>query len=365
MATSYRADQVGSLLRPPELLEARAAHGEGRVTLDQLRETEDAAILKVLEVQRQAGMDVLTDGEYRRGTFYSDLAEAVGGFVLKSGPLEWRGPGGGVAIIQRGVVGGKLRQKRRITAHETGFMKEHAPGPFKVTIPSPNFSAGASYIPGLTDQFYPTRSDLLRDLVSIVVGEVKAVADEGVPYIQIDEPSYTCYVDEGQRQEMRQAGIDLDRALEEAIAADNACLDGARREGVTLAVHLCRGNSRSQWISEGGYDPIAERLFSSLQVDRFLLEYDTERSGGFQPLRFVPKGKTVVLGLITTKEGRLEPQDELLRRIEEASKYVPLEYLAISPQCGFASVAAGNLLSWDEQRRKLELVAATARKVWG
>jgi 5-methyltetrahydropteroyltriglutamate--homocysteine methyltransferase len=263
------------------------------------------------------------------------------------------------------VVGARLRQTRRVTAHESAFLKEHSPGPFKITMPSPSIFILASYRPGITDRVYPTRADLLADLVPIVRNEIGALIAEGVPYIQLDAPQYTYYVDPQVREAMRRDGIDPDRTVDEAVAGDVACLAGLAQDGVTLAFHLCRGNSRSRWIAEGGYDPIAEKLFGSLPVDTFLLEYDSERAGGFEPLRFVPRGKTVVLGLITTKEPRLESQDQLLRRIEEASKYVPIENLALSPQCGFASIAAGNLLSPDDERRKLELVVDTARKVWG
>ena len=365
MATLYRADQVGSLLRPPELLEARAAHAEGQIDLDQLRQIEDEAILDALELQRQVGLDVFTDGEYRRSLFLASFFEAVEGF----GPTfdrQWRGSQSEMALpAQVRAVAGKLRKLRRITAHESAFLKEHSPGPYKVTLPSAGFMTERTYQRGLTDQFYPTFSDLLRDMVGIVQGEVQALADEGVPYIQLDAPGYTRYVDQRVRQEMRDVGWDPDQMATEAIEADNASLEGAKREGVTLAAHLCRGNNRSQWRQEGGYDPIAEKLFNSLQVDVFLLEYDSQRAGGFEPLRFVPRGKSVVLGLVTTKEGKLESQGQLLRQIDAASKYVPLENLAISPQCGFATVAAGNLISWDDQRRKLELVVDTARKVWG
>jgi 5-methyltetrahydropteroyltriglutamate--homocysteine methyltransferase len=201
--------------------------------------------------------------------------------------------------------------------------------------------------------------------VEIVRDEVRWLVSEGVSYIQLDAPYYSHYLDPRQRAHMQKAGLDPDRELEHAIAGDNAALQDAPRAGVTLALHVCRGNSKSRWYTEGGYDAIAEKLFGSLEVDRFLLEYDTERSGGFEPLRLVPRGKSVVLGLVTTKEPKLESQNELRRRIDEAAKFVPLEHLALSPQCGFASVAAGNLLSMDEQWEKLELVVETARKVWG
>jgi 5-methyltetrahydropteroyltriglutamate--homocysteine methyltransferase len=365
MMAAYRADHVGSLLRPAELLAGRSARAAGRLEAAELRTIEDGSILDALELQRQVGLDVFTDGEFRRSAWMTDMAEAVEGFVPERVQIHWRGPGGGLQGSLAHVVGARLRRTRRLTAHESGFLKAHAPGPVKMTIPSPSVFMLLSFKPGLTERFYPTRDDLLRDLVTIVRDEVRALVEEGIPYVQLDAPQYGNYVDPALRDELRGAGVDPDRALDDAIAADNACLEGVKRDGVTLAIHICRGNNTSRWFAQGGYDPIAEKLFGSLHVDRFLLEYDTGRAGGFEPLRFVPKGRTVVLGLITTKEARLESQEDLRRRIEQASRYVPLDDLAISPQCGFASAAAGNLLSPDDQRRKLELVVDTARKVWG
>jgi 5-methyltetrahydropteroyltriglutamate--homocysteine methyltransferase len=364
MNAHYRADQVGSLLRPPELLRARAARAVGRLGSEELHTIEDRAISDALELQRQVGLDVFTDGEFRRGGWMTDVADAVEGFVPEKVQIRWRGPGGGTEGSLANVVGARLRQLHRLTAHESAFLKAQAPGPVKMTVPSPSVFTPLSFKPGLTDQFYATRADLLGDLAAIIRKELLALADEGVPYIQLDAPQYGNYIDPELREGLRQARVDPDRAFDEAIAADNACLAGVKREGVTLALHICRGNHTSRWFAEGGYDPVAEKLFGSLQVDRFLLEYDSERAGGFEPLRFVPKGKTVVLGLVTTKEARIESQEELLRRIEQASRYLPLENLALSPQCGFASAAAGNRLSPDDQRRKLELVAALARQVW-
>jgi 5-methyltetrahydropteroyltriglutamate--homocysteine methyltransferase len=365
MTSHYRADQVGSLLRPADLLQARGSHAQGQLPLEELRKIEDRAILEALELQRQVGLDVFTDGEFRRGGWMTDVAEAVEGFVPERVGIRWRGPGGRVEGSLAHVAGARLRRVRRLTAHESAFLQANASGPVKMTIPSPSVFMLLSFKPGLTDRFYATRTDLLSDLARIIREELRALADEGVPYLQLDAPQYGNYLDGELREGLRRAGIDPDRALDEAIAADNACLEGVKREGVSLALHVCRGNNTSRWFAEGGYDPIAERLFSGLEVDRFLLEYDSERAGGFEPLRYVPKGKTVVLGLITTKEARLESQDELLRRIEEAARYVPPEHLALSPQCGFASAAAGNRLTADDQRRKLELVVNTARRVWG
>ena len=365
MASGYRADHVGSLLRPPELLGARTEHAAGRLRLEDLRTVEDRAVLEALALKRQVGLDIVTDGEFRRGSWLTNMAEAVEGFVSDRIVIEWHGPGGGAEASTARVVGAPLQQKHRLTGHEVIFLKSHLHGPFKVTIPTPSSFLLVGYKPGLTDRFYPTRADMVHELALIVRREIAALADERVPYIQLDAPYYTSYLDPKVLERLRRNGVDPDQAFEESLAADRASLEGVRREGVTLGLHVCRGNSRSRWFTEGGYDLIAEKLFGTLPFDRFLLEYDTERAGGFEPLRFVPRGKTVVLGLVTTKEPRLESPDALLRRIDEASRYVPGENLAISPQCGFASVAAGNLLSPDDQRRKLELVAQLARRVWG
>ena len=379
MTTTYRADHVGSFLRPPELLEARAAHAEGRLDDAGLRQKENAAILTILELERQVGLDVYSDGEYRRGMWITGLPAAVDGF----GPGEmlnirkWRGrplpdvPGqtgtrhpAAAGQNPPAVIVGKLTPKRRITGAESAFLTQHAKGPFKITIPSPaRYLRG--FIPGTSDRVYPTPQDALRDLTTIVRQEVTALVEERVPYVQIDSIRYVFdFTDEERRRTWGELGVDPDRAVDENIGADNAVIDGLARSGVTFGLHMCRGNNRSRWFAEGGYDRIAEKAFGQLHFDRFLLEYDSDRAGGFAPLRFVPKGKTVVLGLISTKVPDLESRDDLLRRIDEAAKYVPVERLALSPQCGFASVAAGNEISWDGQRRKLELLVETARRVW-
>jgi 5-methyltetrahydropteroyltriglutamate--homocysteine methyltransferase len=361
----FRAEQVGSLLRPPELLQARASCAAGQIPIEQLRLVEDDAIRSVLARQREIGIDVLSDGELRRGSWLTDMADAVDGFVSQKITLEWKGPGGGAEGSTAQAAGAKLRKVRKLTGHELPLLKQAAGGRFKITLPAPSNFVLASFKPGLTDAFYPTHADLLSDLVDMVRDEVRWLVSEGVRYIQFDAPYYSHYLDPRQRERLKAAGFDPDREFERGIAGDNETLKEVPRGKVVTALHVCRGNSRSRWYTEGGYDAIAEKLFSSLDVDAFLLEYDSERSGGFEPLRLVPRNKTVVLGLITTKEPKLESQDELRRRIDEAARYVPLENLALSPQCGFASVAAGNLISMDDQWRKLELVVETARKVWG
>jgi 5-methyltetrahydropteroyltriglutamate--homocysteine methyltransferase len=365
MKTEFRAEHVGSLLRPRELLQAREAHAEGRLPTVELHSLEDLAIRDAVQKQRNIGLDILSDGEMRRGSWLTDMADAVDGFVRQKVMLDWKGPGGGLEASSANAVGAKLHKARKLTGHELPFLLSVAPRQFKITLPAPSNFMVASYKPGITDQFYPTHADLLRDLVDIIRDEIHWLVSQGVTYIQFDAPYYSHYLNPEHRGQMREQGRDPDRELEEGIAADNAALRGVSRDDVTVALHVCRGNSRSRWYSEGGYGMIAEKLFGAMDVDRFLLEFDDERSGDFEPLRQVPRGKTVVLGLITTKVPRVEPQDELLRRIDEAARYMPIENLAISPQCGFASVAAGNLMSMDDQWRKLELVAHTARQVWG
>ena len=364
MPARFRAEQVGSLLRPAELLQARAAHGESKVSLEELRAKEDHAIRQALEKQRRVGIDILSDGEMRRGSWATGMAEAVEGFVAQRVELEWKGPGGGREGSTLLAAGAKLKKTCKLTAHELPFLKKHAPGAFKVTVPAPSNFVLASYKAGVTDRFYPTHGDFLCDLADIIRDEIQWLVSEGATYIQLDAPYYSHYLDPIQRERMRQTGRNPDAEFENGIEGDNSCFRGIPRTNLTLALHVCRGNNRSRWYTEGGYDVIAEKLFGSSDVDTFLLEYDTQRAGGFEPLRLVPRGKSVVLGLITTKEPNLESQDELRRRIDEAARFIPIENLALSPQCGFASVAAGNLLSEDDQWRKLELVVETARRVW-
>jgi 5-methyltetrahydropteroyltriglutamate--homocysteine methyltransferase len=373
MATNIRADNIGSLLRPPELLAARAALREGSMGETQVRDIEDRSILKALEMQKAAGVQIFTDGEYRRDIFTADITKAMNGLVPGKPVVkfEWRGRGKELAAESKEgnlqyIVGGKLSRKGRFTPDEAPFLKQHAPGPFKVCTPAAMQHAIMRYRPGVTDRFYPTVHDMLQDVAAIMREEVQALIDEGASYLQLDAPSYSNFFDDSRRELLKQAGINLDEALDAAIAADNTMIqDLNRRDDVVIGIHFCRGNKRSAWGAEGSYEPIAEKAFGSLKMDRYLLEFDSDRAGGFEPLRFVPKGKTVVLGLITTKEPALESEDELLRRIEQASKYVPMENLALSTQCGFASAASGNLITWDDMRCKLELVAKVARRVWG
>jgi 5-methyltetrahydropteroyltriglutamate--homocysteine methyltransferase len=384
MARKYRADHVGSLLRPQAVLDAHAALREGKLSGDAVKAIEDAAILDALRLQRDTGIEVLSDGEIRRGGWSGDFNAAVHGYVPGAAAiqLKWHdartgepvqvpapaqpaapGAGGGFGS----VIGAKLVQHRPLTGHETPFLKANAGGmPYKVTLPAASYITSRGYKPGVTEPAYADRKAVLDDVTEIIAKDVHQLAAEGVPYIQLDNPHYPDYIDVERVQQMRALGFDVEQNLKDDIEADNRVVAGIDRASTTIAMHFCRGNGgRGGWHTAGGYDAIAERVFPALDYDVLLLEYDSERSGGFEPLRFVPRGKTVVLGLITTKLGDMESADDVVRRIEEAAKYVDIDDLALSPQCGFASVAQGNPITAEEQRAKLALVSEVARRVWG
>jgi 5-methyltetrahydropteroyltriglutamate--homocysteine methyltransferase len=365
MPTPYRADHVGSFLRPAEVLEARR---NPSLDAEELRAIEDRHILRVLAKQKELGFEIFTDGELRRRNFMSDLTDAVEGFDMgdaisrtwKAGDKEEP-----AALRVAGIVTSKLRQVRPLTGHELPFLVKNSPGAIKMTLPSATQFPAISFKSGVTDKVYKDHSALLWDIVGIMKSDIAKLAADGVSYIQIDAPRYSYFMDPKWRDWIvKEMKVEPDAMLDESLRADNACFAAARRPGVTVAIHLCRGNNRSHWYAEGGYDAVAEKLFGTLAVDRFLLEYDDERSGTFEPLRFVPRGKTVVLGLVSSKLKQLESADELVQRIKQASQYVPLENLALSPQCGFASTMEGNMLTEEEQWAKLRLVAETARRVW-
>ena len=365
MPVSYRADHVGSFLRPPELLAARE-RSDGAT----LKAIEDKHILRVLAKQKELGFEIFTDGELRRRNFMSNFTDAVEGFdfgaeVARDWGAKGQAQQAPVSHVT-GIVNAKLRHVRPLTENELPFLKKHSPGDIKMLLPSATQFPAISFKRGITDKIYQDHSALLWDIVEIIKKDIATLASDGVKYIQIDAPRYSYYLDPKWREWIKkEMGQEPEAALDEAIRADNACFEAARKPGVILAIHLCRGNNRSHWYAEGGYHAIAEKLFGTLKVDRFVLEYDDERAGTFEPLRLVPKDKIVVLGLITTKKPQLEKADDVVRRIHEAAKYFPLENLTLSPQCGFASTAEGNLLTEDEQWAKMRLVAEAARKVWG
>jgi methionine synthase II (cobalamin-independent) len=371
MATDIHAEHVGSLLRQPWLLAARAGYKAGRVTEGELRATEDRAAAENIEVQRSAGIRIFTDGEVRRTNWMTGILESIGGMTPVHTPgVTWHRPDGEIPPEEETdyvhtAAAAKVFQKDHLTAVEAAYLAARVPGQFKVTMMSAAMG-GMTWLAGLSDEAYPDPDDLVNDLVTLQIAEVAELASLGTRWVQLDSLSYNQVFDD----EFRAATLnpmDPRLILEESVAADTKIVNGikAANPDVTVGMHICRGNNRSAYMAKGGYEPVAEQLFAGVPVDRFLLEYDDERSGGFEPLRFVRPGAVVVLGLISTKTPVLESQDVLRRRIDEAARYVPLENLALSPQCGFASTSAGNVLTPDEQKAKLELVAATAAKVWG
>jgi 5-methyltetrahydropteroyltriglutamate--homocysteine methyltransferase len=369
VSSTYRADHVGSFLRAPKILQARQNH----MPAEQLRALEDRHIARVLGMQKDLGLGVFTDGELRRSNFMSDFTDAVDGFdlgdaVARHWDEDKKGQAPKPAAVSSitGIVNAPLKQRRPLTGHELPYLREHSPGPIKMTLPSATQFPAISFKYGVTDTVYCDPFALLEGVTAIMTDDLKKLAGGGVSYLQIDAPRYSYFLDakwcDWMKTELR---VDTDEMLTASLRADNACFAAARHADVTLAIHLCRGNNRSHWYAEGGYEAIAERLFHELAVDRFLLEYDDERSGSFEPLKLVPKGKIVVLGLVSSKRPTLERKEDLLRRIDEAAKVLPLEQLALSPQCGFASTMEGNELTEADQWAKLKLVVETAREVWG
>lgn len=375
-----RNDVVGSLLRPAELKQARQRYDDGKLSLEELRRVEDQKIRSAIHLQEALGLAVVTDGEYRRLNFQDSFGESVSGYdagraslrfyeqrVEGSSPLQrWeipaRGEEKGTAVSQRRPVVERLRLIRNTPLEEYLFVSRVTEKPAKVTLIGPDRIFQRFDWQNST-AVYPNVDDFMADVVKIQREIIRGLAEAGCRYVQIDAPGYTAYVDPPSLQSMRERGEDPQENFSRSLKADNQILAGF--DNVTFGIHLCRGNQRSMWHREGGYDGIAERLLNELKHERFLFEYDTPRAGGFEPLRFLPKGKVVVLGLVSTKVPQLEKIDDLKRRIDAASKYVPLDQLAISPQCGFSSDVVGNLISEDDQKRKLEIVVETARQVWG
>src|SRR5215469_13845175 len=370
MATTYHAEHVGSLLRPPYLLQAREAHEKGELTKAQLREVEDRAIGELLDIQKQAGLAVFTDGEARRESWRAGLLESLSGVVPAKRTMRWYRDGRELTetetLSDGAVAVEKVARKGDLTRIEADFMAAHAPGAFKVTMISASM-AGMIWDPVRSATAYPEIGDLTSDLAKLQIEEIgDLVASHGVGWIQLDSLGYNQAIDAGHAGSVR-SRVDPAVALDATITTDRAVVTAVKDKHphVTVGMHICRGNYRSSWMAQGGYEPVAERLFNEVPVDRFLLEYDTERAGGFEPLRFIPPGRAVVLGLVSSKTPVLESLDDLKRRVDEASRYVDGDNLAISPQCGFASTSGGNLLTLDEQKAKLGLVATAAQEIWG
>jgi 5-methyltetrahydropteroyltriglutamate--homocysteine methyltransferase len=362
----FRGDQVGSLLRPPALLDARRRAETGEISTEELWEAENEAIAAAVKMQKEAGLDVFTDGEFRRADFRAGIVDAFDGITAKEFRMPWHGPDGMVKLPGTAyIVSGRLQQRRRITEGEAGFLRSVTSRNIKMTLIAPGFVAEHFWRDGVTDKVYGSRAELGAEIAAFMRAEVEALFAEGVRYVQFDNPAYSEFL--SSHIWSGDGAGEKDDAFARMLAADAAAVDGVRRpEGASIGMHVCRGNNSSRWLAEGGYDPIAERLFSSLPVDRFLLEFDDDRAGGFEPLRYVPQGKVVVLGLVSTKTPQLEDVDEVVARIDEAAQYVDIDNLAVSPQCGFASVAkGGNKLSQQDQFRKLRVVADAAISAWG
>ena len=365
----FRADHVGSLLRPPELLRARAEHQAGRLSAGELRRVEDQAIRDVVRMQQDVGLEGVTDGEFRRGSWHMDFLYQIGG-VAKSDQtlrIQFRNDTGPVeAALGAFRIGGKLTLEKTIFAEDFAYLKSIAPAGAvpKLTIPSPSmlhYRGGRAVIDPAA---YPDMDTFWQDLAEVYRQEIAGLAALGCTYLQLDDTSLAYLNDPAQRAYVTSIGGDGDKQHLTNIRLINQAL-AAKPAGMTVCTHMCRGNFRSSWVAEGGYDHVAEALFGDLAVDGFFLEYDDARSGGFEPLRFVPRGeKRVVLGLMTSKRPALESKDDLKRRIDEAAKYVSLEQLCLSPQCGFSSTVEGNTLTIEEEKAKLRLVVETAREVW-
>jgi methionine synthase II (cobalamin-independent) len=371
MATDVHAEHVGSLLRQPWLLEARAKHKSGDLSMEELRRVEDRAASENIAMQQAAGMPVLTDGEVRRDTWMAGLLESIGGMTSFGNPdtVIWHRADGEVPPHEETdfdlmVASEKVHQKQKLTSVEAAYMAAQVPGKFKITLMSAAMG-GMVWRPEISEAAYPTPAELTDDLVKLQIEEISELIDLGTRRVQLDSLSYNRVFD---RKFREATGSEIPAAviLDASVRADAAIVSGVKAKDpmVTVGMHICRGNNRSAYMASGSYEPVAERLFTEVPVDRFLLEYDTERAGGFEPLRFVPTGTVVVLGLITSKSPVLEKLDDLKRRVDEASRYVDGENLAISPQCGFASTSGGNLLTPDEQKRKLELVVTAAEAIW-
>jgi len=358
----YRSDVVGSLLRPQYLKDAREQHEAGKLTEAEFKQLEDRAVNEAIDLQLRAGVEMITDGEMRRYAFYGHLIDAVEGFDKTGGwAIPFRNEKGEELVLPRPVVVAKLRRKRPLCAEEYTYLRARTSHPGKTTMISAQ-QAAAYFDSKKSAGAYPNVDAYLADLVDILRDEVEELIRLGCTYIQIDSPQYTALLDPQLREGYRQRGNDPDRLLDLSIAMDNAVI--GNHPGITFGLHLCRGNNQSKFYAAGDYGPIT-KVFSKTRFQRFLLEYDDERSGGFEPLRQVPEDRTVVLGLVSSKKGTLESKDELKMRIQQASAFIPLERLALSPQCGFASTMAGNLLTVQEQEAKLRLVAETAGEVWG
>jgi 5-methyltetrahydropteroyltriglutamate--homocysteine methyltransferase len=362
----FRADHVGSLLRPPELLQAREDQKNGRIGPAELRRIEDQAIRDVVRRQEDLGLEGVTDGEFRRASWHMDFLYQVGGTakVQDNLKVQFRNDQGVIEFTPAALhIQGKLALDKCIFADDFAFLKSVARATPKLTIPSPSMMHYRSGRAAIDPAIYRNIDEFWHDLAEVYAQEIAELAKLGCTYLQLDDISLAYLNDPAQREQVTKMGEDGERAHIRHIRTLNQALR-AKPAGMSVCTHLCRGNFRSSWAASGGYDHVAEALFGELNVDGYFLEFDDARSGTFAPLRFVPKGKKVVLGLLTSKRGELEKKDDIKRRIDEAAKYVPLDQICLSPQCGFSSTSEGNSLSMEQQFQKLRLVVETARETW-
>jgi 5-methyltetrahydropteroyltriglutamate--homocysteine methyltransferase len=362
----FRADHVGSFLRPKELLDARERRAKNEITQAELRKVEDAAIRDVVKFQEDLGLEGITDGEFRRTYFHIDFLEQLDGIETHSGfTSQFHTKKGDVGFAPPVLkVTGKVRHSKPIQLEDFKFLKsvtKHTP---KVTIPSPTMLHFRSGRGGISEEAYPDMEDFFEDVAAAYRDEIKSLGDAGCTYLQLDDTNLAYLCDPKMREAARGRGLDPDELPRRYAKLINAAIKD-KPSGMTICTHLCRGNFKSAWVAEGGYEPVAEVLFNELAVDGYFLEYDDERSGDFRPLRFLPKGKTMVLGLVTTKLGELESKDAIERRIEEAAKYAPIDQFCLSPQCGFSSTVHGNEIAREQQADKMRLIVDIAREVWG
>jgi len=366
----FRADHVGSLLRPPEVLQARQELASGRINAEEIRRIEDDAIRSVVAMQADVGLQSATDGEFRRASWHMDFIYQLGGITRASEDLavHFRNAEGNLDFTAPALrVEGKVGLEHAIFAPDFAFLQSltaSSGATAKLTIPSPSMIHYRGGRASINSDAYTDLDEFWSDLSAAYAAEIAKLGRQGCTYLQLDDTSLAYLNDPAQREELTARGDDAEHQHLRYIRQINAALAG-KPDGMSVTTHMCRGNFRSSWVAEGGYDFVAEALFGELAVDGFFLEYDDSRSGGFEPLRFVPPGKVVVLGLVTTKRGELESPDILKRRIEEAGRYVPLEQLCLSPQCGFSSTVEGNALTYDEQVAKLRLIVDVAGDVWG
>ena len=363
----FRGDHVGSLLRPKKLLEAREDLEQGRITPEDLRRIEDDSIRNVVKMQEEIGLQGVTDGEFRRASWHMDFLYQIGGTskVKEKLKMQFHNEQGDIESTPSALhVTGKLKLTKTIFAEDFQFLKSVAKATPKLTIPSPNMMHYRGGRAAIDKAVYPEMEAFWHDLERVYADEIAALSKIGCTYLQLDDTSLAYLNDPAQREYVNQIGGNGEHQHLTYIRTLNASLAKKPAE-MTVCTHMCRGNFRSSWVASGGYDHVAEALFGQLNVDGFFLEYDDARSGGFEPLRFVPKGKMVVLGLVSTKKGALENKDDLKRRIDQAAKFIPLEQLCLSGQCGFSSTVEGNALTLDEEIAKLRLVVETAREVWG